>query len=125
VNEAGVWEGPGEVDVTPTMSSFAIATTSLPTATRGAAYGPVALTAVNVDASAGPFVTTLKWKKVNLPKGLKLSSAGTLSGTPSTKLIAGASSITVSATEKVTIFSAGKKLKTKTTVQATIPLTIG
>jgi hypothetical protein len=82
------------------------------------------LTTVDVDPSASPFVTTLKWHKVSLPKGLKLSGAGVLSGTPSLKLLDGATSITVSATEKVTTLFGIKKIKTLTAVQTTIPLTI-
>jgi len=93
-------------------------------ATPGAAYGPVALQATNVLASTSPYTTTLKWKKVNLPKGLKLSSAGVLSGTPSAKLAAGPNSVTVQVTEQVITLNGKKKVKTKTTVQATIPLTI-
>ncbi len=74
--------------------------------------------------STSPYVTTFKWKKVILPKGLKLSSGGVLSGTPSAKLAAGASSVTVQVTETVIALNGKKKVKTKTTVQATIPLTI-
>lgn len=66
----------------------------------------------------------MKWKKVTLPKGRKLSSAGALSGTLSTKLAAGPSSIAVCATETVTTLNGTKRAKTKTTVQANIPLTI-
>jgi hypothetical protein len=66
----------------------------------------------------------LKWKKLSLPKGLKLSKTGVLSGTPSTKLTAGPSSVKVKVTETVTTLNGKKKVKTKTTVQATIPLTI-
>jgi hypothetical protein len=74
--------------------------------------------------SASPHVTTLKWKKVSLPKGFKLSKAGVLSGTPSARLVSGTSSIKVSVTETVTTLDGKHKVKTKTTVQATIPLTI-
>ncbi len=123
-NTAGVRSGDGEVDITPTISGFSVSTTSLPAAARGVAYGPVTLTVANVDPSASPYVTTLKWKKVSLPKGLKLSSAGVLSGTPSTKLPAGPNSVTVQVTETVTTLNGKMKVKTKTPVQATIPLTI-
>jgi hypothetical protein len=47
-----------------------------------------------------------------------------LSGTPNTKLAAGPTSVTVQVTETVTTLNGTKKVKTKTTVQATIPLTI-
>jgi YVTN family beta-propeller protein len=97
---------------------------SLPAATPGMAYGPVTLQAANVETSPNPYTTTLKWKKVALPKGFKLSSAGVLSGTPNKHLAAGSSSITVQVTETVTTLNGRMKVKTPTTVQATIPLTI-
>jgi hypothetical protein len=105
-------------------ATFSISTSTLPPATPGTAYGPVTLQAANVGTSTSPYSTTLKWKKVTLPKGLKLSSAGVLSGTPSAKLAAGLSSVTVQVTETVTTLNGKMKVKTKTTVQATIPLTI-
>jgi hypothetical protein len=47
-----------------------------------------------------------------------------LSGTPSKKLTAGQSSVKVQVTETVTTRNGKKKVKTKTTVQATIALSI-
>lgn len=61
-------------------------------------------------------MTTLRWKKVSLPKGMKLSSAGVLSGTPNKYRAAGLSSVTVKVTETVTTLNATKNVKTKTTV---------
>ena len=62
--------------------STSIAITSaaapLPIGTVGAAYGPVTLTATG--GTGGPYT----WSATNLPPGLVLSSAGVLSGTPST-----------------------------------------
>ena len=84
------------------------------------AYGPVALQAGNVGPSTSPHSTILKWKKVTLPKGLKLSNHGVLSGTPGAKL-GPPSSVTVQVTETVTTLNGKKKVKTKATVQATIP----
>ncbi len=111
--------------VTITTTEFYIATTSLPSATPGTAYGPATLRVANLGTSTTPYVTSLKWKKVgHLPKGLKLSKTGALSGTPSKKLKAGLSSVKVSVTETVTTRNGKKKVKTKTTAQATIPLTI-
>jgi plastocyanin len=110
--------------VTVVTGPFEIATTQLPPAAPGAAYGPVTLQAVNLGTSTSPFVTTLKWHKVTLVKGLKLSKDGELSGTPSTKLVAGPSSVTVRVTETVTTLNGTKKVKTKTMAEATIPLTI-
>ena len=95
-----------------TVAGLGVSTTSVPNATRGVPYGPVALTAT-VDPSTSPYVTTIKWHKVSLPKGLELSGTGVLSGTPSTKLAGGSSSITVSAIEKVTNLNGTKKVKTE------------
>jgi hypothetical protein len=103
---------------------FSITTTSLPSATPGLGYSSTTLQVAGVAVSANPYTTTLKWKKVTLPTGLKLSSAGVLSGKPSSKLPAGPSSVTVQVTETVTTFSGTKKVKAKTTVNAVIPLTI-
>jgi hypothetical protein len=101
-----------------------VGTPSGPSAHPGVAYGPVTLQEAGAGTSTSPNVTTFKWKKVSLPKGLKLSGDGVLSGTPSPKLVPGPSSVTVQVTETVTTLSGKKKVKTKTTVQATIPLTI-
>ena len=103
---------------------FSIITSSLPSASRGVSYSPVHLQVTGTGTSVSPYVTTLKWKKLVLPKGLKLSSAGALSGTPSVKLIAGLSSVTVQVTEKVTTLNGRAKVKAPSTFQATIPLTI-
>ncbi len=114
----------GKCTIGAVEGGFLITTTSLPNATPGTAYSPVTLTSQDAGTSASPHVTTLKWKKVSLPKGLKLSKTGELSGTPSNKLTAGTSSVKVQVTETVTTLNGKKKVKTKTTVQATIPLTI-
>jgi hypothetical protein len=103
---------------------FAIATTSLPSATTDIAYGPDTLLATGTGVSATGYTTTLKWKKVSLPKGLKLSSAGVLSGTLNKSLVGGPSSVSVQVTETVTTLNGRQKTKTDSTVQATIPLTI-
>ncbi len=118
------WDTTATPSVTITTSGFGISTSSLPPATPGMAYSPVALQAGNLGTSASPHVTTVKWHKVALPKGLRLSSAGVLSGTPNKKLAAGPSSVTVQATEKVTTLNGKMKIKTETTAQVTIPLTI-
>ncbi len=107
-----------EIPPTP----FGVTTTSLPNAFPGRPYGPVTLQADGLGVSVSPYVTTLKWKKVNLPKGLKLSSAGVLSGTPRAKGTLG-SSVTVQVTETVFTLNGKKKVKTTTTVQAMIPFT--
>jgi hypothetical protein len=71
--------------------STVITTSSLPAATEGHAYGPVTLHASTTGAA--PY----KWKKIGaLPKGMKLSSGGILSGTIKTKHVAtGTQHITV------------------------------
>ena len=106
------------------IDGFAIAPTTLPDATPGTVYGPVTLTARNAGISVSPFTTTLKWAKVSLPKGLKLSSGGVLSGTPNRRVAAGLTSVTVQVTEKVTTLNGSKRVKTRTTVQSTIPLNV-
>jgi hypothetical protein len=110
----------GTTTFTWSILGFGIATTSLPMATPGTPYGPVTLEVGGLGVSASPSRTTLKWKKITLPKGLKLSSAGVLSGTPSAKLAA-PTSVTVQVTETVITLNGKKKVKTPTTVQATIP----
>ncbi len=115
------WDTTATPSVTITVATFSIATTSLPAATPGTAYGPVTLQAANLGSSTSPYMTTLKWKKVTLPKGLRLSSVGVLSGTPNKKLAA-PTSVTVQVTETVrTLNSKGKPVKTEASVQATIP----
>jgi hypothetical protein len=107
-----------------TVLGFTITTTTLPTATRGVAFGPVTLQVAGTGTSAIPNVTTVKWGKISMAKGLKLSSAGILSGIPSMKLTIVGSSITVRATETVTTLNGNAKVKTVTMVQATIPLSV-
>ncbi len=107
-----------------TTALFHIVTTSLPKATPGTPYTGVTLQAADVGVSASPYTTTVKWKKISLPKGLKLSTAGVLFGTPSPKLTAGSTKAEVQATERVITLNGKKRIRTKTTVQATIPLTI-
>ena len=105
-------------------SAFTIATSSFPDATPGGLYGPVTLQAANLGVSDSPYTTTVKWFGAELPKGLTLSSAGVLSGTPNTKLLAGSYSVVVQATETVTTLNGTRAVKTQSTVQANIPLTI-
>jgi hypothetical protein len=103
---------------------FFISTISLPSATPGKPYGPVTLHAANIGASTSPHTTKVTWAGIELPPGLKMSSAGVLSGTPSTNLIPGVLLVVAYATETVTTVS-GRKVKTKkTTTQGTIPITI-
>jgi hypothetical protein len=47
-----------------------------------------------------------------------------ISGTPKMKLVAGTSDATVKVTETVSNLNGNQKIKTKTSVEATIPLTV-
>jgi large repetitive protein len=81
-----------------------VVTTSVPAATRGAAYS------FQIVATGG--VTPYKWAKTGtLPKGLKLGKTGVLAGTPSVKAAAG------DYTFGVTIKS-GKKTTLQTVTQS-------
>jgi hypothetical protein len=100
---------------TLTVLGFHISTTSpLPAATWGKNYS---VTLQTLGAGSG---ATISWKKGStLPKKLKLSKTGVLSGIPATKLSPPphqSFSISVSATEKVG--------KVKTTVDKTLTLSI-
>jgi hypothetical protein len=101
-----------------------VTTTSLPGATRGTGYGPVGLDVAGVEPSTNGYTTTLEWLPNELPKGLKLSRAGILSGTPSTHLAPGTYEVRVTVTENVFTRSGTMKVKTPTTVGAIIFLTI-
>jgi lysophospholipase L1-like esterase len=106
------------------IDNLNIVTSALPVAARGTAYGPVPLSAAGLGVSSSPFATELTWAKVSLPKGLRLSRAGVLSGTPSKRLAAGPNTATVQVTETVTTVSGRSKSRTRSTVEATIPLTV-
>jgi hypothetical protein len=118
---AGGWDTSSSPAVSIAIPSFFVATESLPVATAGIAYGPVTLQAANLGVSSIPFSTTLKWKKVRLPKGLTLSTSGVLTGIPISTAIP-PSSVTVEVTETVTTVNGKVTVKSKTTVKATIPL---
>ncbi len=93
---------------------FHVSTTSLPNATVLQPYGPVTLHSIGAASGA-----SLKWKKVaSLPKGLKLSSTGVLSGTPNKKLTPGNFTVSVQVTEKYKIG------RVKSRVIATVSLTL-
>jgi len=113
-----------EAQLFPVIPTFEVSPVSLSPATPAMTYGPLTLQAVNLGMSTSPFTTTLKWKKVSLPKGLKLSSTGVLSGTLNKALTGGLSSVSVQVTESVTNVDGKQKVKTATTALATIPLSI-
>ena len=103
------------------VHGFTITTASLPTGVIWHSYGPVVLRCAGTGISAHGFTTTVSWAKVALPPGLTLSDAGVLAGTPHA---ATSTSVTVAATETVTTLKGTTKVKTVTTVRATIHLTI-
>jgi chitinase len=117
--------------VTPTGPGFVVATTSLLSATRGQAYGPVTLAVSGTTPSTPPHTTTVAWGQgpatssgPALPQGMKLSAAGVLSGTPSSGLATGTYTVCVKATETVTTVVGGKTTTSKTTAYGLIPLSI-
>jgi YVTN family beta-propeller protein len=120
-----VWVANAKDDTVTEIVILTITTPSLPPATPGTAYGPVTLQATGIGTSTPPYSTTSKWKKVAMPRGLKLSSTGVLSGTPNKKLEPGPSSATIQVTETVmTLNTKHRPVKSRTTVEAAIPLTI-
>jgi YVTN family beta-propeller protein len=90
---------------------FQVATTPLPPATPGTAYGPVTLQVLGAGVSTPPYTTKLKWRAIELPKGLKLSSTGVLSGTPIAKLHPGTLLVGVQVTGSWTIVNDYTKTK--------------
>ena len=106
------------------IDNLNIVTSALPGAVRGTAYGPVSLVAAGQGVSSSPYATALTWSKVALPKGLRLSRTGVLSGTPSKKLVVGPTTVTVRVTETVTVVSGRSKSRTRSTVEATIPIAV-
>jgi hypothetical protein len=102
-----------------------VTTTSLPGATRGTGYGPVGLDVAGVEPSTTPYTTTVKWLATELPKGLRLSRAGVLSGTPSTTLLPGTYQVRLTVTETVTTRTGPRAVKTPTTIEAVLSVSIG
>jgi hypothetical protein len=112
----------GNCTIGAVEGGFRIDTTTLPAVTPGSPYGPVQLAIQEVGVSAGSYVTKLRWKKVSVPKGLKLSQSGVLSGKPSKKLLAGPTSVVVLVSEKVKTVNVDEQLVvTVTNVQVAIP----
>ncbi len=101
---------------------FLITTTSLPNGIPGAPYQPLPLTVQEPGVSTSPYETNLTWTGVDLPTWLSLTSSGSLSGTPHKN--SGTSSITVRVTETVKTVVGGTKVRTRETVQASIPLVV-
>jgi hypothetical protein len=98
---------PPATDLQLVLHCMRIETATLPGATRGLPYE----TQLVVSGGSEPY----KWKKTSLPKGLKLSKTGVLSGKPSTKLSPGDYQVGVSVSDSS---------KPKLTTTATLTLAI-
>ena len=82
LDEDGVANGKVVDPVVPVSTGLQVRSGILPSVARGQAYS----VQLNATGGTGPY----KWKKAGkLPKGLKLSKTGLLSGTPSAKLAPG------------------------------------
>jgi hypothetical protein len=114
----------GDCTIGAVEGGFLIETATLPGGSPGRAYPPTQLAVQNEGASTSPYQTTLKWKGLTLPSWLTLSPSGVLSGTTPKSGALGTYSSTVKVTETVTTLSAGVTTKTKTTVEATLVLTV-
>ena len=101
---------PATQSFTLTVYSFHVTTTSLPTLTQGTAYS------VQLGAAGG--TAPYKWKKLaKLPKGLRLSRSGLLSGTVTAKDVGtGVQDIAVEVTDST--------LHAKQTASVSLSLTI-
>ena len=120
--QSGNWSVVPSPDAGPSIT-----TSSLPDAYPGMNYGPVQLQDAGITASTGPYVTALHWSKTPgtaLPKGMSVSSSGVLAGTPNDRLAPATVEVSVQLVETTTTVVGGKKVRTRTTVQAVIPLTI-
>jgi hypothetical protein len=85
----GVSPAASETFALTTVAPLVITTTTIPSGSPGASYGPVTL---GVTGGEGAYT----WKKAGtLPKGLSLSSTGQLSGTLSAKVVPGSYSVPV------------------------------
>lgn len=120
--QSGSWTVVPSPDAGPTIT-----TTSILDAYPGTPYGPVQLEDAGMTTSTAPYVTAVRWSKVpgtELPRGMTLSATGELAGTPNRHLAAGPTDVSVQITEKATTVVGGKRVKSVTTVQAVIPITI-
>lgn len=118
-------ESYGACSIGAVEGGFLITTTSLPDVEPGVTYGPLTLTTQETGMSTSPYKTAIQWTSVKVPKWLTLSSSGVLSGTPPGHLKVGIHSITVSVTETVKTLDGSARVKTKTTVETTLSLTVG
>jgi hypothetical protein len=121
----------GKCTIGAVEGGFLITTSALPNATPGKSYKPFQLTAQEVRGSSNPYKSTVTWAQqavvspaTAIPKGMTLSAAGILAGTPGVTLPPEHSSIRIPATETVTTVNGTQKVITKKTVETSIPLTI-
>ena len=121
----------GKCTIGAVEGGFLISTSTLPGATPGIDYRPFQLTVQEIGASYHPYKTTVTWAQqavaspaTAVPKGMTLSAAGILTGTPSVTLPPEYSLLRIQATETVTSVNGTKKVIIKKTVEASIPLTI-
>jgi hypothetical protein len=141
---ATTWDGSSATLETPADPSATFAelldtscTSSTECTTVGVEYGgTVPHTLVEtwdagVAVSTSPYLTAVRWSKgpatapaTALPRGMTLSPAGVLSGTPGAHLAPGPTSVSVRVTEKVNTVTGSRKVRTVTTVIASIPLTV-
>lgn len=116
---------PSSAAVVPLAPGPNIVRALLPTATIGRPYAPVALHVLGVATStAAGKTTTVMWKKVSLPKGLKLSTTGALSGSLSHQVTPGTSPVVVHVTETAYLANGTKVQRVTTSETATLSLTV-
>ncbi|MCU1330654.1 MAG: hypothetical protein JWN34_6024, partial [Bryobacterales bacterium] len=84
--------GPSSIAVVPVLGPLTISTPSLPSSVVGQAYGPVTLQAAG---GSGRFT----WSATGLPPNLQLSTAGSLSGSPTSS---GTFTVRISVTDGLT-----------------------
>ena len=106
------------------IQGFAISPVSLPRATRGRNFGPVAFHATAIAPSTATKKVTVSWTPVTLPLGITLSPSGILSGVASTRLAPGVRAIKVRAIETIKTQVGGTTRVSTFTAQATFNLTI-
>ena len=107
-----------------TVQGFSIVPVTLPRATRGRTFGPVALHATGIVPSTSASKVTISWMPVALPLGLKISPSGVLSGVVNVHLAPGTRAVKVKAIETMKTRVGGVLKVTTSAVQATFMLTI-
>jgi len=101
----------------------------LPAATHAKRYEPVTLVVAGVTPSTAGGPTKVAWAVASgvnspLPRGMKLSPQGVLSGTPSSTLTAGNYQVNVQVTQTVNTRVDGKMNTSTSTVRSSLPILI-